>query len=327
MKMTISVVIATFNRAAQLAKCLAELRRQGFTPGDDVIVADNGSTDDTRAVLDRAAAGLPVPLRVVHEAQPGKSVAVRRAVLESHADVLALTDDDVLVGRDWIRTIRDVMAEPGVALAGGPVLPSYAARVPDWLDLGDDLVGIGRMGAPLGLLDYGLGRGRLGPRIVLGANLAVRRDAFLAVGGYQPDLGKRRGTLLSGEDHDLCERIQAAGHLALYEPSMRVSHIVPADRLKLTYFVRWFFWSGLTHAALERTRPESPTGRRLLGLPAFAVKDLAVASLQAAGSAVRAAWPTAAEQATRLAFDAGYLWASARPPGGRPDWRRRAEAA
>lgn len=313
--MTISVVIATYNRAPLLVRCLTALRCQPFERQDDVIVADNGSTDDTRAVLERAAAGFPVPLRVVVERQPGKSVAVARAVGVSRAEVLALTDDDVLAEPGWLEAVREAMAEPGVALAGGPVLPAYAARVPGWLDL-EDGHGIGRMGAPLGLLQYSGGRAPLGPRVVLGANLAVRRDAFIEGGGYQPPLGKLRGTLLSGEDHDLCDRIQAAGRQAIYEPTMRVRHLVPRERMRLAYFLRWFFWSGMTHAALERTRPAAPPGRRLFGMPAHAIKDLGAASLLTAASTLRAAWPHAADHATRLAFDAGYLWASLKARGG-----------
>src|SRR6185437_5977924 len=49
--MTISVVIATYNRATLLAECLQYLSRQRFCPGDEVIVVDNGSTDDTPRVI------------------------------------------------------------------------------------------------------------------------------------------------------------------------------------------------------------------------------------------------------------------------------------
>jgi len=49
--MTISVVIATFNRAGLLRDCLEHLARQRFEDGDEIIVADNGSTDDTAGVV------------------------------------------------------------------------------------------------------------------------------------------------------------------------------------------------------------------------------------------------------------------------------------
>jgi hypothetical protein len=219
------------------------------------------------------------------------------------------------------------MAEPGVALVGGPVLPIYARRVPDWLDL-DAGAGFGRMASPLGLLHYGHAAAPLGPRAVLGANIAVRRSAFLAVGGYPSNLGKLRGTLLSGEDHELCERIQAAGYTAMYDPAIRVRHLVPPQRLTLGYFLRWFFWSGITHASMDRHRGTGAGGRRLLGAPGYVVRALADACIGTAGAGLRASWNTVAEQATRVAFSLGYLWSTwtGDPADRVPAGRRRVEA-
>lgn len=327
MMMTISVVIATYNRAERLDLCLRQLERQAFRPGDEVVVADNGSTDATRQVLREASARLRGLLRVVNEPRPGKSNAVASAVRQSRADVLAFTDDDVLVADDWIASLREVMSG-GVALVGGPVLPLYERRVPDWLDLGGT-EGFGRLAAPLALLHYGPAPSPLGRRVVLGANMAVRRDVFLEVGGFPSDLGKLRGTLLSGEDHELCERVQRAGHLALYHPDIRVRHLVPAGRLRVRYFLRWFFWSGATHAAMARGGGQR--GRRLLGAPGFVLKQLAVTSLATLLALLRASWGTAVDRATGTAFAIGYLWATWKRSGG---WRptgvapgRRAEAA
>jgi glycosyltransferase involved in cell wall biosynthesis len=327
--MTISVVIATYNRARRLDACLRQLERQAFEPGDEVVVANNGSTDDTAAVLREAADRMPM-LRIVEETRPGKSAAVAAALRDCRADVLAFTDDDVLVANDWLAAIRAVMQDETVALAGGPVLPLCERRTPDWLDLGG-VDGYGRLAAPLALLHYGQQRVPLGPRVVLGANMTVRRRDFISAGGFPTDLGKLRGTLLSGEDHELCERVRAAGGVTIYDPSLRVRHLVPADRLRLSYFLRWFFWSGLTHAAMDRVRREPGTERRLLGVPAFVVRQFGVAAAMTATSLLRASWAHAVDHGTEAAFAAGYAWARwtrrgrqrtpAMPPG------RRAEAA
>jgi GT2 family glycosyltransferase len=311
----ISVIIATYNRARLLDGCLRHLEHQAFLPGDEVIVANNGSTDATARVAEEAAARWPGWIRLVTERRPGKSAAVTTAVASACGDVLAFTDDDVHVADDWIANIRRAMARPDVALVGGPVLPMYVRRVPDWLDLEGE-AGFNRMAAPLGLLHYGPSGAELGPRVALGANMAVRRDAFLAAGGYPSHLGKLRGTLLSGEDHELCERIQAAGYSAVYDPLIRVRHLVPADRLRPAYFIRWFFWSGITHAAMDRDRSPEPAGWRVLGAPGHVVRELAGATAQTLGAGLRAAWSTAAQHATRAAFAAGYLWAT---------WRRLSE--
>src|SRR6478735_3223463 len=103
---SITVIIATYNRAALLDECLAHLRAQAFRPGDEVIVVDNGSADETSAVVARHQAAFTVPLHLLQEVVPGKSRAVARAVTFANGDILAFTDDDVNVDAGWIEAIR-----------------------------------------------------------------------------------------------------------------------------------------------------------------------------------------------------------------------------
>jgi hypothetical protein len=161
-----------------------------------------------------------------------------------------------------------------------------------------------RLGAPLGLLDYGPLETALGSRTLLGANMAVRRSVLQQVGGYATHLGKLRGTLLSGEDHELCGRIQAAGFGARYLPEARVFHWVPAARMRLTYFLQWFYWSGITNATIEGGQPSA--GRTLLGLPAHLVRQFASGVLGAVSAAARGRLPGAVDRALDSAFAAGF---------------------
>jgi len=131
--MTISVVIATFNRAALLAECLEHLARQPLAAGDEVIVVDNASTDETPRVIDAARARFTVPLHHLDEPAPGKSRAIARAMTVATGDVLAFTDDDVNVDAGWLAAIRTAMRDTDVALVGGPVAPRWAAPPPRWL--------------------------------------------------------------------------------------------------------------------------------------------------------------------------------------------------
>ena len=133
--------------------------------------------------------------------------------------------------------------------------------------------------------------------------MAIRRAVFESLGGFAPNLGKRRGTLLGGEDHDLCQRAVTAGYNCEYRPELRVQHWVPAERTRLRYFLRWFFWSGITHAVIEGTTDstggpaeQSPTSplhwlrRLLLGTAAVPLEALSGRASAAAAQAMDAAY-------------------------------------
>jgi GT2 family glycosyltransferase len=300
--MSISVVIATYNRGALLGECLRHLADQPFEADDEVVVVDNGSTDDTSRVIEASRPRFHVRLRHLTESRPGKSHAVAAAVAAASGEVLAFTDDDVTVDSSWIATIRRIMRDSDAALVGGPVFPRWETSPPRWLRL--DRREFNRLAAPLGLLNYGPAPIELGPRTVLGANMAVRRAPINNVGGFALHLGKLRGTLLSGEDHDLCQRVQAAGFKAMYYPELRVAHWVPVERMRASYSMSWFFWSGITHATLDTAGRNSSRPPR--GLSPYFFKRALTSSLRGIGAAVRGQPAQLMDSATDVAFVAGY---------------------
>ena len=298
--MSISVVISTYNRAPLLETTLAQLRRQHYDPDDEVVVVDNASTDRTPDVLAEAARRFPVRLCMLRESTPGKTPALVKGIAAARGEILALTDDDVLVADDWIATIRRLFSDSSRQLVGGRVDPLWERPAPRWLHVGGEEQ-YNQMASPLALLHYGQAQ-RLGARTAVGANLVVRRTVHDALGGFAAHLGRRRGTLLCGEDHNFCQRAEAAGYRCEYRPELRVQHWVPASRARLRYFVRWFFWSGVTNAMLDGaesgTAPLVPRCLLLrLGLAPFSGLRQALAGQPA----------TAAACLVDASFAAGYI--------------------
>jgi glucosyl-dolichyl phosphate glucuronosyltransferase len=299
--MTISVIVATYNRAGLLAECLQHLSRQNFIRGDELIVVDNGSTDDTARVIADAQDLFSIPLRHLVEPRPGKSRAIGTGLCVARGDVIAFTDDDVDVDPSWVDSIRDVMSDPGIALAGGPVTPRWEMPPPRWLRAA--VRTYSRLVAPLGLLNYGSESFPLGPRAVLGANLVVRAEVLRKLGGYASHVGKLRGTLLSGEDHDLCIRVQEAGFRAVYWPELRVTHWVPASRMRRAYSLSWFYWSGITHATLKAAeRPE----HEVLRVPRYFIRRLLTSGARSFAAALAGQSGQMMDSAIDVAFIAGY---------------------
>ena len=296
--MKFSILIATFNRAAVLRQTLdslAALRPEGSW---EVIVIDNNSPDDTRQVVEAAAATFPVPLRYVFEAEPGRSAALNRGFRAAEGELLVTTDDDVKVEPDWLDRIAAGFETHGCDYLGGRVLPVWPGALPAWLPARNEvLCGV------IAVLDYGASPFRYGARVPLGVNMAIRREALRRAGEFDPRVGRKAGTLLGQEVREWCVRAHAAGLVGYYVPDVVVHHLIPQDRLTKSYFRRWYYWRGVSRAilyadfGLDMGNPEGPPPdvartRHIAGVPRYMfrialarMKDVAAARL--AGDAMR----------------------------------------
>jgi glycosyltransferase involved in cell wall biosynthesis len=307
--MDATVLICTFNRAEQLAETLETLARTAAPSlAWDVLIVDNNSRDNTAAVVEERARTFPVPLRYLFEPRQGKSHALNTGIASTSARIIAFTDDDVRIGVGWLAAaVRPLLDDPSIVYTGGPVFPIWQSPCPPWLDRDrSDLWGT------LAILDYGrdpfLFEDR--KRIPLGVNMAVRRELFERIGGFDPSLGRNGASLLGQEQAEFFCRSRAIGARGRYVPEMAVEHYVPESRLTREYFRRWWFWKGVSKSRLERRHPTTELGvdlatvPRVGGVPRFmfgtAARDLA-------------GWivATSARERTRremmLCYFAGYL--------------------
>ena len=120
----LAVVVPVYNEAAGIGPTLEALAAQ--TDQDfDAIFVDNGSGDDSVAVIERFAADRP-RWRVVHEPQKGTGAAAdtgMRAAIAGGAELLARTDADCLPRADWTAAIRRSLTTGGLELVGGELVP------------------------------------------------------------------------------------------------------------------------------------------------------------------------------------------------------------
>ncbi len=122
--MHIAVVITTYNRPDALAAVLDGFLAQ-TDPGFEIIVADDGSTDETRQVIENYRSRAPFPLRHAWQEDQGFRAAAARnlAVAATMADYVIFTDGDCIPPADFIARHR-ALAEPGWFVSGNRVLLS-----------------------------------------------------------------------------------------------------------------------------------------------------------------------------------------------------------
>lgn len=245
---SLSIIIPTRNRATYLACALESFTKQSY-PANlfEVIIIDNGSTDNTREVSASYSNRIN-NLLYYYEPSPGLHVGRHMGMKMSRSDILVYADDDIESFPTWLEAIAKSFQDPEVALVGGKNLPKFESEPPDWIwkmwkkdRLGNSILGY------LSILDLGDVEKEINPYHVFGCNFSVRKNILLEAGGFHPDampqeLIRYRG---DGESH-ISKYILEKGYKALYHPKASVYHLVPSNRMTEEYFCRRAFNQGIS---------------------------------------------------------------------------------
>jgi GT2 family glycosyltransferase len=224
-----SVIVCTRDRPEQLRRCLESIAAAAVAP-DELIVVDNApATGSTQAVVESFPAA-----RYASEERPGLSAARNAGIEQAAGEIVVFTDDDTTVHRDWLWRLLEGFTGPDVMAVTGLVLPAELdteAQVVFEKALGGFNHGYRRM--RYGREFFESTKGIAAPvwKIGAGANMAVRREAFELVGGFDERLGA--GATGCSEDSELWYRLLAAGFECRYQPTSIVFHYHRRDQASL----------------------------------------------------------------------------------------------
>jgi glycosyltransferase involved in cell wall biosynthesis len=314
--MEFSIIIPTYNRAGELRETIRSIAKLDVAGDWELIVVDNRSTDDTKAVVEEERASFPAPLRYLHEPEQGRYAALNTGIRAAAGKIIATTDDDARVEPDWLRRAAEGLAALGCDYVGGKVLPLWKADRPAWLPHRP-----GPHWAVLALQDHGekpLEFGVNGIPWPLGINTATRREAFERADLFDNRLGRKAGTLRNQAQREWHLRARAAGLRGFYIPSMVVHHVVEPERLRKQYFRRWYYWHGISRAILFAklgVDMDSPDNSRLdfskvpqiAGVPRYMYRTFLTRVRDFAGAWLRGDAVAAFEHELWLCFFAGVL--------------------
>jgi glycosyltransferase involved in cell wall biosynthesis len=275
--MTLSLVICTRNRAQQLARALESLLVLEYSEPWQLVLVDNGSTDDTQAVIKSFRTRFNQDLVSVTETRRGTGAARNRGWQSATHDIVIYIDDDCYPSPDFLMAMRTCFdADERIGVVAGRILLHDPADYP--LTLRPQTAR--EHYAPGQFIEVGLFQT---------ANCAFRRRALEAAHGFDVRFGA--GALFPGEDADIVSRISADGWHAVFDPSPLVYHHhgrrAPDDisrqmalydrgrgavyakcgldpRLRSTYLRHWYW--------LMRIQPVAQTRRELLAAAEFLVR-------------------------------------------------------
>ncbi len=231
----VSLYIPCYNAERYIGQTIEGALRQTYSL-EEIIVVDDGSTDQTREIAAR------YPVRVVaHDRNRGVTAARNTGFRCARNELVASLDADCVPEPDWLEQLIPLLDDLKVGAAGGRLEETHLTSIADrWRqahlpeDWGNALV--------------------VNPPFLFGANGLYRKSAWERVGGY--DEGTFRAY---GEDIYLCRRLRDLGYELIYSPLALVKHI-KQDTVRSVLNTRWNWWRYGVQAYFQRIRLRSIAG-------------------------------------------------------------------
>ncbi|HZU59329.1 MAG TPA: glycosyltransferase family 2 protein [Solirubrobacteraceae bacterium] len=225
-----TVLIPSRERPQRLRRCLESILQCDYPASRfGIIVVDNApETGDTRAVVEELALDTGGRVRYAREDTPGSASARNRGLRLVGTELLAMTDDDVIVDRHWLTEIaRAFAAYPEAGAVSGLLVP---AELESAAQLWFEQYGGFSRGFERRVFDLAANRPADEPLYPwnaglfgTGNNFSFRTDTLVSIGGFDPALGN--GTpALGGVDSEVLLRTILSGHQIVYEPNAIAHH-------------------------------------------------------------------------------------------------------
>ncbi len=249
----LSVIIPTRNRCQSLKGVLESIVTQSFPKENfEVIVVDNGSTDDTRSVVDEFSGQLNMQYHF--DDRPGLHNGRHDGMRLSHGDILVFADDDIEALPTWLEGITESFQDKSVVLVGGKILPKYEEQPPFWiLEKWYQLCEYGHCLPELSLIDFGEERREIPAQYVFGCNFSIRKQILHSSSGFHPDGMPFELIQYRGDGETYVSNYITEHHLkTIYNPLASVYHLVPTSRLTIDYFKKRAFCQGVEMSYIDK---------------------------------------------------------------------------
>jgi glycosyltransferase involved in cell wall biosynthesis len=219
----ITVLFATLNGADTLPRMLHTLELlKSPTGGWKVIAVDNGSDDGSLRILGEWAGKLP--LLAISEPRRGKNIALNAGLAHIEGEIVALTDDDVVLLPDWLIAIENVAAQQiGYDIFGGAIYPVWEQPPPDWV----------LRCVPKHMYSCtDFQEGPIHPLGVWGPSMAVRSSVFRKH-RFDENIGPNGSSVYAkGSESEFAQRAARSGHQCWHFHASPVGHIIRPYQLR-----------------------------------------------------------------------------------------------
>jgi len=273
----LTVLMATRNGARILASVLESFSQlDSPASGWKLIVADNGSTDQTRQIIESFRSRLP--LLYCPEPRQGKNFALNTGLDLAEGDLIVFTDDDVFPRRDWLVRLREAAdAQPAYAIFGGAVVPRWETAPPAWIRWVE-------AGPVYTLTDPALPEGPVVPDLIFGPNMAIRAAVFEKGVRFDTSIGPSGAQYAMGSETEFTLRLASMGYKSWHVRGAVVEHFIRASQLKRSWVLRRAIRYGRGQYRLHESKRNT---RLLLGVPRYILHQIGTQGIELAKAYLR----------------------------------------
>ena len=236
----LSVILPTFNpQIARLAQTLNGLKTQTLNRILwELIIVDNNSSNN---FIDKIDLNWHPRAKIKLELTQGLTYARMKGFREAKGEIIVLVDDDNILNENYLKEALDLFDNfTKLGAAGGKSIPIFESQEPTWLNQFYPTLALRDLGGKAIINSW---KNSYPPSAPIGAGMVIRKNAL---NSYieKINLGKsvisdRRGKFLSsGGDNDIVLEILKSGWLTGYFPSLKLFHIIPKDRMSVSYLSR-----------------------------------------------------------------------------------------
>jgi len=239
----ISAIICTYNGSETIEETLQALQAQTGLEGlsAEVILVDNGSTDDTAERAARSWSHASIPLRIIREERVGLCCARRAGFEAARYRLICCVDDDNFLCPDYLSRGFHLMREyPEAAVCGGFGVARFPVAPPAWFQPEWDAFALGYRGDSDGVMADE-------HQFVHGAGLILRREALIElmeIGCPFLLAGREGSKLTAGEDAELCSALRMLGWQIIQSKQLVFQHYLTPRRLDWGYCEKLFYGFG-----------------------------------------------------------------------------------
>jgi GT2 family glycosyltransferase len=189
-------------------------------------------------IIERKVRAFGGTYRAIEEAPLGQ--IRNEGISEAVADIVAFTDIDVVLSRQWLRALaRGFRISASVGIVGGKTVPQFESN--------RSFLNSRRFIRAL-YQEFNPGDRMVEVEKVYGMNFAVHRKRLGKEAYIRGELGRAEGKLIGGEETELCQRCIAGGHKIVYNPDALLYHKIPAEKSTVSHALKAIFYMGFTRA-------------------------------------------------------------------------------